>query len=224
MLRSYSLHYLMLCAVLLWAASPGVYALEFHVEDANGKPLPDAVILLPGVEDKGTDNKGADTVAVMDQIDKSFVPYVLVIQQGQQVVFPNSDNIRHHVYSFSPAKPFEIKLYAGVPEAPILFDQPGIVVLGCNIHDSMLGYIVVSHSGRAGKTDSKGNVAMAPGPAPDTLQIWHPLLSEPVPALVTLPMPAAGDDGIRKVRLSVAASPPEPKRSGFGNRLQRHEP
>lgn len=193
-----------------------LFALTFHVKDAQGNPLENAVILLPGPPDEN-----ANAVAVMDQIDKNFVPHVLVIQQGQQVLFPNSDNIRHHVYSFSPAKPFEIKLYAGTPKAPIRFDNPGIVVLGCNIHDRMLGYIVVADTAQAGKTDAQGNLSLATGPMPDTLRVWHPLLMAPVPEPITLPMPAADTHGVHHIQLSVTVSAPQSSRTSFGNRLDR---
>lgn len=209
---------LILCVVLLWTPPASVFALSFQVKDAQGNPLENAVILLPGAL-----NDQANTVAVMDQIDKNFVPHVLVIQQGQQVLFPNSDNIRHHVYSFSPTKPFEIKLYAGVPEAPIRFDNAGIVVLGCNIHDRMLGYIVVADTALAGKTDAQGNVTLGGDRAADSLRVWHPLLLAPVPEPVTLPMPAADANGVRQIQLSVSAPAPETPRSSFGNRLNRRD-
>lgn len=212
---------LLICAVLLWACALPAGAAIFHVVDSQGAPLQNAVILLPGIPG----NQLVDA-AIMDQVDKSFVPLVLVIQRGQKVLFPNSDNIRHHVYSFSPAKPFEIKLYAGVPEAPIPFDTAGIVVLGCNIHDRMLGYIVVADGNQAGSTDEQGNLTLPAETLPDSLQVWHPLMAAPVPTLVTLPMPAADSQGVHRIQLSVSAPPPEPKpANGFGNRLQRrHEP
>jgi len=212
---------LLICAVLLWACALPAEAAMFHVVDSQGMPLENAVIMLPGIHDSVSGE-----TAIMDQVNKSFVPHVLVIQRGQKVVFPNSDNIRHHVYSFSPAKPFEIKLYAGVPEAPVQFDTPGIVVLGCNIHDRMLGYIVVADATQAGSTDSQGNLMLAAEPLPAVLQIWHPLMPTPVPTPVSLPVPAADSQGVHRIQLSVSAPPPEPKpANGFGNRLQRrHEP
>ncbi len=107
----------------------------------------------------------------MDQIDKQFLPEVLIVAQGAKVRFPNSDNIRHHVYSFSDAKTFEIKLYSGKSVEPVPFDKPGVVVLGCNIHDQMIGYIYVSDSGGVGKSDEQGQVAV-----PDnvtSVTVWH---------------------------------------------------
>lgn len=83
------------------------------------------------------------TVHRMDQVDKQFVPRLLAIRVGDEVSFPNSDNIRHHVYSFSPARPFELPLYRGIPSEPVRFDSAGKVVLGCNIHDRMSAHIYV---------------------------------------------------------------------------------
>ena len=99
--------------------------------------------------------------AVMDQRNSAFAPGVLAIQAGTAVAFPNSDTVQHQVYSFSTPKPFELPLYAGTPRAPILFDQPGVVVVGCNIHDWMIGYIVVLDTPHFAKTDAAGNPVAA---------------------------------------------------------------
>jgi len=113
--------------------------------------------------------------AVMDQVDKEFVPRVLPVRTGTKVSFPNSDNILHHVYSFSKAKPFELPLYKGAPANPVVFDNPGVVVLGCNIHDWMKGYIVVLETPWFGKTGDKGKTLIKDVP-PGRYKIflWHP--------------------------------------------------
>jgi plastocyanin len=92
--------------------------------------------------------------AVMDQKDRRFVPHVLAVQTGTAVTFPNSDNVRHQVYSFSAAKKFQLPLYAGTPPNPIVFDKAGVVVLGCNIHDRMSAYIVVVDTPHFGVTEN----------------------------------------------------------------------
>ena len=190
---------------------------RFQVSDGSGTPLADAVILLPG-----TMVAAPDTLAVMDQVNKTFQPHVLVIQRGQRVNFPNSDHIRHHVYSFSPTKTFEIKLYAGVPEQPLLFDTAGIVVLGCNIHDSMVGYILVADTSVAGKTDAQGQLTLQGAPAAE-LRIWHPRLGSGTPQLQTLPLPTADASGNIAIRLDLAPAPStSPSSTGFGNRLRTH--
>jgi hypothetical protein len=68
--------------------------------------------------------------------------------------------VRHQVYSFSPAKVFELPLYAGTPAKPVLFEKPGVVVLGCNIHDWMLGYVYVSDSPWFAKTGADGSAQL----------------------------------------------------------------
>ena len=161
------------CSFVFMCCAANVFAadISFTVRDQFGEPLADAVIELQG-------NKNlAHTqlpVAVMDQVNKQFSPNVLVIQQGQSVDFPNSDNIRHHVYSFSSAKPFNIKLYADRPEKPELFDNAGVVVLGCNIHDSMVGYIYVANGANTLKTAQDGKVQLKDITVPTNLTIWHP--------------------------------------------------
>ena len=96
----------------------------------------------------------AHGVASIDQVGKQFVPRVSIIRTGTAVTFPNSDNIRHQVYSFSKAKPFTLKLYSGSPAAPVLFDKAGLVLLGCNIHDRMVAFVdlvVEAAAGRLGR-------------------------------------------------------------------------
>ena len=103
--------------------------------------------------------------AIMNQIDKQFAPHVLVVQSGTDISFPNADNLFHHVYSFSPTKQFELKLYKEFTAEPLRFEQAGIVDIGCNIHDWMLGYIVVTDSPFFAKTNEEGvmNVSLPVG-------------------------------------------------------------
>lgn len=160
---------------LLAAVCTSAAAFEVSVVDQHGNPLADAFVAIPSGE-IGSPNEAA---AVMDQIDVQFVPHVLAIDQGQSVVFPNSDNIRHHVYSFSDPKRFEIKLYQGVPNQPVKFDQPGLVALGCNIHDDMLAYIYVSPWPHYAVTDQSGIVHFELN-APE-IAVWHPWLKAQAP-------------------------------------------
>ncbi|TFZ33560.1 methylamine utilization protein, partial [Pseudomonas syringae] len=110
-----------------------------QVVDQQGQPVADAVLTLQGPPGKSPISTKAD----MDQRNKACVPHVLAVHSNTNVTFPNSDNIRHQVYSFSSTKRFELKLYEGIPAAQV-FDKAGVVVLGCNIHDWMLGYIYVT--------------------------------------------------------------------------------
>ncbi|RZF94608.1 methylamine utilization protein [Pseudoalteromonas sp. CO302Y] len=160
------------CGLALFTSSTLFAAdISFVVRDQLGNPLSDAVIEQVAIKN----NESTPLpVAVMDQVNKQFSPTVLIVQQGQLVDFPNSDDIRHHVYSFSPAKVFDIKLYAGQPEKPEKFDTSGVVVLGCNIHDSMVGYIYVAKNHRAIKTNQQGMATLKDVIYPLSLTIWHP--------------------------------------------------
>src|SRR6185436_2464426 len=142
------------CVTLLRSAN----AAELHalVYDQAGKPLPNAVVVA--MPEQGHVPAANPTVEIVDQIDKEFAPYVKVVRAGSYIKFPNKDNIRHHVYSFSTAKKFELALYSGTPAQPILFDKPGVVKLGCNIHDWMIGYVYVAETPFFGKTAAEGRV------------------------------------------------------------------
>jgi plastocyanin len=153
---------LMFCCFL-----PSAWAdMTLSIVDQDNLPVVDAVVTV-SKNVVGTPS----SVAVMDQVDESFVPRVIVVQKGQYVSFPNSDDIRHHVYSFSEPKTFEIKLYKGTDVAPILFDNPGLVVLGCNIHDDMIGYIIVADNALTLKTDKNGQVRL-PVKQGDKVLLW----------------------------------------------------
>ncbi len=149
-----------------------------RVVDAGGQPVAGAVVSLAGERQEQVRPGG---VALMDQVDKQFVPAVLAVATGTAVSFPNSDDIRHQVYSFSPAKRFELRLYEGTPSAPVTFDQPGLVVLGCNIHDWMLGYIYITDDPWFGVSDAQGRLLLdvPAGQYPATL--WHPALTSRLP-------------------------------------------
>jgi len=155
------------------AAAGDVNAL---VRDAKGQPVSDAIVVA--APEGGTPvspvRPGLETV---DQINREFVPYVKPIAVGSSVSFPNKDNIRHHVYSFSPPKVFELPLYVGTPANPVVFDRPGVVTIGCNIHDWMIAHIYVAESPHVGRTDSQGRVKLTNlTPGRYTVRVWHPRL------------------------------------------------
>lgn len=149
-----------------------VTATEFSVKvvDQNGNPLADAAVETNAKAVSGP----VDEIAVIDQINKRFVPKVIAVQKGQRVTFPNKDNIRHHVYSFSPIRQFSTELYADVPGEPILFDNAGIATLGCNIHDSMVGYIFVSEWSNVDTSNADGMVYFSTEHTPSFVNVWHP--------------------------------------------------
>lgn len=114
----------------------------------------------------------------MDQRKSRFVPDLLVVQAGSEVAFPNSDKIRHNVYSFSPAKRFELPLYKGSAPARVRFDTPGVVAVGCNIHDWMVAHILVLDTPHWAVSDPAGQVRLNVPPGNYSLQAWHPGLSQ----------------------------------------------
>jgi plastocyanin len=177
-----------LLATLASAASSAAATLEISVVDEQGRPIAGvAVYATPagGAAGRGApEHRGTSAAAVpaeampkaiMDQQDLQFVPHVLVVQTGTEVAFPNGDDVSHHVYSFSETKPFELGLYKGDQYPPVPFDRAGIVVLGCNIHDGMLGYIVVVDTPHFAKTDEQGIALIEKVPSGDyVLAAWTP--------------------------------------------------
>ncbi len=186
------------------AAGDGV--LRARVEAPDGAPVLDAVVaLVPlgGVKGGRTaPASGSPPRATMDQVDLAFVPHVLAVAAGTVVDFPNSDQVRHSLYSFSAAKQFEVKLYRGYEAPPITFETPGLVVLGCNIHDHMVGYVYVLEATHFGVSDETGIAVLRGVPAGRyRLELRHPRLDEslvvarevelPVAAPLVIPLGAA---------------------------------
>lgn len=185
---------LLLILLLPLPSAAGLLAL---VTDTNGQPVADAVVYATPRGGRPAPPPGAPTERVaMDQRNREFMPYVLAVQTGTPVYFPNSDNIRHHVYSFSPAKTFELPLYQGTPAAPVVFDKPGAVALGCNIHDWMVGYIYVVDTPWFAKTADNGNAGLAlPGGEYD-IRVWHPRLKGSADATLR-PVAVGANNGVR---------------------------
>jgi plastocyanin len=164
---------LVLLTVLVFAGDLLAGSLEVIVRDDKGRPVSDAVAYAAAANA----GSAAPKKQVVDQRDKQFVPYVTAVQVGTAVIFPNSDKIRHHVYSFSPAKKFELPLYSGVPAEPVVFDKAGFVTLGCNIHDWMIAYVAVLPTPYFHVTSQDGRAVLKDLPAGQyTMQVWHPAL------------------------------------------------
>jgi plastocyanin len=217
-------------ALLLLPVPLAVYAsgsLQAVVRDDAGKPVTDVVVSLTP---SGPAPAAPHAVsAVMDQQNKTFVPFVLAVPVGASVTFPNRDNIRHHVYSFSPAKRFELPLYIGTPAAPVVFDKPGVVVLGCNIHDWMVGYVYVSDTPYFAKTAEDGTVRLTDvPPGAYEARVWHPRMRAE-PAKTTKPITiTAGDPGqlafvvaLKPDRRPTAPSPYDQRQQGSERRGSR---
>lgn len=164
--------------VVLIAALVGtsVQAAQVTVTNTSGVPLEDAVVEVFVEAEAVTPTPQQQNIY---QRDAAFHPKVLTVPTGSYVAFPNQDNTRHHVYSFSAAKSFDLNLYLQETPPPVHFDQPGIVVLGCNIHDHMEAFIVVSDATYAATTDAVGQLSLPElPPGQHRLRVWHSLLDD----------------------------------------------
>jgi plastocyanin len=167
----------LLALVTGFCAIAGTHAADvvIRVQDASGSQLDGAIVALYRTDADAPDsNLAASGTHVMDQIDKQFSPRVLAIQAGDKVSFPNSDQIRHHVYSFSPAKTFELPLYNGIATDPVEFDKTGQVAVGCNIHDGMSAHIYIVDSSIFGVTADGAIRFSAVSPGNYEYTLMHP--------------------------------------------------
>ena len=171
----------LLCALALaGAVTPRAAApLNVRVVDSSGHPVRDAVVTLypAGAAARPAHAGGRYVVA---QQNLQFRPFLTVVPVGADVSFPNLDPTKHHVYSFSPAKKFELKLFAKDQSRTVHFDKPGVVALGCNIHDQMSAFIVVTDSAWTARTNAQGIASFGETPnAPARVTVWHPYLRAP---------------------------------------------
>jgi plastocyanin len=197
--------YTLTCMAWLAAGACQSAAVDIALQSTDGKPLADGALFLESKEARAA-LKPAVGVEI-EQAAKQFTHRVTVVPLGSEVVFPNRDKVRHHVYSFSAAKNFELKLYNGTPSNPVLFDKPGIAVLGCNIHDNMLAWVVVVETPYYGLTGAPGQLHLDNVPAGNyMLRAWHPLLPPGSPALEQPLVVSAGNTAVT-VRLPVPAAP-----------------
>ncbi len=158
-------------------ASPAVAADLTVSVRAGGKPVPDAVVTAYPASGIPAGPIHLEGPLIMAQHNRQFEPFVLIAPVGATVAFPNRDDVRHHVYSFSPAHPFQLKLYGQDQTRTVQFDKVGVIALGCNIHDQMVAFIKVVDTPYAAKTDATGDVVLRHLPAgPVTVKVWHPYL------------------------------------------------
>jgi plastocyanin len=172
-MQAFKLHLALLVTALLMTVSSGAVAqtVSGQVVGQDGKPVANAVVF---VQEPAAISPAAAPPAIMDQFNKTFVPEMLPIAVGTQVRFPNRDQIRHHVYSFSRPKRFELPLYKGEDAAPVLFDKPGVVKIGCNIHDWMSAIILVLPNDRFAVTKEDGTFSLPGlGSGNYTITAWH---------------------------------------------------
>ncbi len=156
----------------LFAASAHAATVSVEVRGPDGKPLAGAVVTVESPRFGTPPVQGSYTI---EQRNIAFQPHVLIVPVGATVSFPNRDKVRHHVYSFSKPKKFDLKLYGREDTRTVTFDKPGVVSLGCNIHDTMSGFIYVVPSPFADQADADGRARIEGVPAgPVTVRVWHP--------------------------------------------------
>ncbi|WP_374943740.1 methylamine utilization protein [Sphingomonas sp.] len=173
---------------------PGVAqaaAVTIDVRGSDGKPLAGAVITVESARGGVAQVRGSYAI---EQRDIAFQPHVLIVPVGATVAFPNRDRVRHHVYSFSKPKAFDLKLYGREDTRSVVFDKPGVVALGCNIHDRMSGFVYVTATPFASQADAGGHVrfdGVPPGAV--TIRVWHPTIRSASNTLAqAATVPAAG--------------------------------
>jgi plastocyanin len=203
---------LALATALLAGAGPAFAgSVEVLVQTPAGAALADAAVLVEPLAGAPRPHARAPaTHAAVEQRGREFVPWVTVVQTGTSVDFPNTDTIRHHVYSFSEPKRFEIKLYAGKPGQPIVFDKPGQVDIGCNIHDWMESHVLVVDTPWFARTGADGRATIAGVPAGRyRVRLWHPLQKA-----AQTPGEIEVDDTPERLTLVLDARPRTPKPHG----------
>ena len=173
-----------------------------NVTTLSGVTPEDTIIVFDPLDGMPPATRGTATI---DQVNKRFVPRVSVVRTGTAITFPNSDHIRHQVYSFSPAKAFTLKLYAGSPKTAVIFDHPGLVVLGCNIHDNMVAFVGVVDSPYFAKTTDSGIATVSLPAGRYLLRVWHP---NAVAALQTQEIAVSAAPLSIPVRLNVDSASP----------------
>jgi len=169
-----SFKFVLLVAAAALAAPAAAAPLVVRVTDGAGRPLPDAVVTLYPAAEARAPASGGSYVGAQQKLQ--FRPFVTVVPVGSDVSFPNLDPVRHHVYSFSAAKRFELKLFAKDQSRTVHFDKPGVVALGCNIHDQMKAFIVVTDSAWTAQTNAAGIASFDAPAGRIRATIFHPYL------------------------------------------------
>jgi plastocyanin len=188
------------------AASLGAAPLAVRVVDGAGHPVADAVVTLYPSGAAARPARGGSHFVVAQQ-HLQFHPFLTIVPVGADVSFPNLDPTKHHVYSFSTAKKFELKLFAKDQSRTVHFDKAGVVALGCNIHDQMSAFIVVTDSAWTARTNAQGMATFADAPnAPGRLTLWHPYLRGVPGGMMTQTVGPAQ----RLASFSVRLRPPSP--------------
>jgi plastocyanin len=206
-------------AALIAATDCRAGDLSVSVIDPSGHGVTDVVVIVVPAEAGTPHPTPPSAVAIMDQRNRAFSPRILVVRVGTSVAFPNNDTVSHQVYSFSPAKKFQLPLYKGQLHPPVTFDRSGLVVLGCNIHDQMVGYIYVTDAPIFGKTDAAGTLRV-PGLVAGEyrISVWSPFIADQAPSLTRTVRVDAQEPASSRVQLvdALRARPePRPQRADW---------
>ncbi len=163
---------LILCAAMLAAQSAAAADFTVTVRDQTGAPIADAIVLLAA--GNGEKARGGHA-RIVDQKNEKFLPFVSLLRPGDWLQFHNSDNVLHHVYSFSPLNPFDQHVRPDETTKSAIYDAVGVAAIGCNVHDDMLTYVYVTDLPFAAKTGPDGAARIVNAPAGETeLAVWHP--------------------------------------------------
>ena len=200
-------------AAIVLATACQAGELTVSVIDPSGHGVTEVVVLVAPMEPETSPATPTSQVAIMDQRNRAFSPRILVVPVGTSVEFPNNDTVSHQVYSFSPAKKFQLPLYKGQLHPPVTFDRPGLVVLGCNIHDQMVGYIYVTDAPHFGKTDPAGTLRV-PGLSAGEyrISVWSPFIADQASSLTrTVRVDAQAPAASRVQLVGALRARPEPR-------------
>jgi len=204
LIRITQMHFLCLFIVLLGMKSAGAAELQVNVIGENGEPVADVAVFI---KQAGlvSEAKREPASAIMDQREMRFVPHILIVEKGSLVEFPNSDVVAHHVYSFSRPNEFVLPLYKGTPPSPIDFANEGVVTVGCNIHDGMLGYIAVVDTRIFGKTDENGETLLTVSDEASSyeINIWSPRIRDSRDPLIQTVSAVSGEGVTFKLKKSL---------------------
>jgi plastocyanin len=168
----------MIAVTILLASTLDAAELDVRVSNARGAPVADAVVsVIPHDNSTAAAHDTAPVTKVVDQKNETFIPYVEIFRPGDSVVFHNSDQTRHHVYSFAPARQFEFVLTSGQSSPPLRLDHPGVAAVGCNIHDRMITYLYIGDAPWMTRSGEDGRAVIDALPAGDyDVRVWHPQL------------------------------------------------
>jgi len=158
---------------------PALHAadLDVRVRGAHDSAVADAVVSVTPQGGAVAPPSNAPATRIIDQKDETFIPYVEIFRPGDSVVFRNSDQTRHHVYSFAPARQFEFVLTSGQSSAPLRLEHVGVVAVGCNIHDHMITYLYINGAPWMARSGADGHARFDALPSGDyEVRVWHPRL------------------------------------------------